>query len=170
MQTSTGGIKMLALHWMVITGSTLLYDQTKWDGINPNNLYSDRYTSNALISGSASLLPGPIIPVNIGGENIQICWFQNPKENDGLLWPNKIRKYNISGQQKPIQKELLLPVNTAVKVLVLMERINMLLVIVILIRLPMTLPVSRMLLYTIRMIRQKWVITLMKSMHLWFRL
>ena len=73
-----------------------IYDQSKWDGINPNNLYSDRYTSNVLISGSGSLLPGPIIPVNIGGENIQICWFQNPKENDGLLWPNKIRKYNIN--------------------------------------------------------------------------
>ena len=72
-----------------------IYDQSKWDGINPNNLYFDRYTSNVLISGSGSLLPGPIIPVNIGGENIQICWFQNPRDNDGLLWPNKIRKYNI---------------------------------------------------------------------------
>ena len=54
------------------------------------------------------MLPGPIIPVNIGGENIQICWFQNPKENDGLLWPNKIRKYNIKWPTEANTKKIVI--------------------------------------------------------------
>lgn len=74
----------------------LIYDHSRWNGLNPSMLYVNRKASNSLNTGIQDQLPGPIIPVNIGGHTIEVGWFQNPKDNDGLLWPNGIRQYHIT--------------------------------------------------------------------------
>ncbi len=79
-----------------------IYDGAKLEGLTANNIYDMaklRSTSKILEIVNPQNLPGPIIPVNLNPgasktERITVVWYDNPAENDGLLWPLSARSYS----------------------------------------------------------------------------
>ena len=89
-KTSTSGDQNVGSALDGIIGLILLYMINR----NGMELTQTTYTSTDIPPMSLFrkwiIVPGPIIPVNIGGENIQICWFQNPKIMMGCCGQTKL--------------------------------------------------------------------------------
>jgi len=79
-----------------------VYDSSKLESIAAVSIYDMELlasTSQEKKVINPDNLPGPIIPVNLHpganeNEKIVIAWYDDPAENDGLLWPYATRVYN----------------------------------------------------------------------------
>lgn len=78
-----------------------LYDAAKLEGLAAKDIYdlealrSDRAEKRVIRPEN---LPGPIIPVNLHPgaalpERVIVVWYDDPAENDELLWPHRARYY-----------------------------------------------------------------------------
>ncbi len=80
-----------------------VYDATKLDGLASKDVYNAAgLQANPPVTAVAdrSLLPGPIIPVNLhpgakadNTDRIVVVWYQDPLKHDRLLWPYIARPY-----------------------------------------------------------------------------
>ncbi len=78
-----------------------VYDAAKLDGLTAKQVYDmDRLRSTSLekVVANPAALPGPIIPVNLhpgaaDEQRIVVVWYDDPAENDELLWPHAARVY-----------------------------------------------------------------------------
>ncbi|MDA3923256.1 MAG: hypothetical protein PF904_00980 [Kiritimatiellae bacterium] len=78
-----------------------IYDSAKLDGIDVASIYDMvllASTSQEKKVLYPENLPGPIIPVNLHpgaeeNERIVIAWYDDPTQNDGMLWPHATRAY-----------------------------------------------------------------------------
>jgi len=86
-----------------------VYDVDKLSGISAGNVYDMTLlastTQEKKVINKESL-PGPIIPVNLHpgateSDKIVVAWYDDPVENDGLLWPYATRVYNPRWPNSP---------------------------------------------------------------------
>ncbi len=77
-----------------------IYDAAKLEGLAAKDIYDMaalQDSGDKVVTRPANL-PGPIIPVNIhpgaaGNQRLVVVWYDDPAENDFLLWPYKARRY-----------------------------------------------------------------------------
>ena len=78
-----------------------IYDSTKLAGLAARDIYDMallRADNSSLVVVNKNALPGPIIPVNeqpgAGNSDLPIVfWYDDPRRNDTLMWPNAVRNY-----------------------------------------------------------------------------
>ena len=78
-----------------------VYDASKLSGLASRDLYDMdklRADSSSLEVVNRAALPGPVIPVNehpgVADDALPIIvWYDDPRKNDTLLWPNEVRIY-----------------------------------------------------------------------------
>ncbi len=79
----------------------LVYDAAKLESIEARAVYDMealRSTQAEKIVTGRDALPGPVIPVNLHPgaapqDRIVVAWYDDPAENDELLWPARTRTY-----------------------------------------------------------------------------
>ncbi len=80
----------------------LIYNVAKLEGLAARDIYDMallRADSSSLVVVNKNALPGPVIPVNEhpGADKSElpvIVWYDDPRRNDTLMWPNAVRNYN----------------------------------------------------------------------------
>ncbi len=78
-----------------------VYDGRKMEGLAAKDIYDMalmRVDTSSLVIANKTLLPGSVIPVNEhpGVPDLElpiIVWYDDPRRNDALLWPNVARIY-----------------------------------------------------------------------------
>ncbi len=77
-----------------------VYDVTKLEGLAARNVYdmTALRASKQKIVVHKDALPGPVIPVNLDPgaartNRVVVVWYDDPTENDELLWPYRARVY-----------------------------------------------------------------------------
>ncbi|MCI0538335.1 MAG: hypothetical protein L0Z50_24270, partial [Verrucomicrobiales bacterium] len=78
-----------------------IYDVTKLEGLAAPDIYdleALRADNSQKIVVNKDRLPGPIIPVNLhpgaaDSDRIVVVWYDDPAQNDELLWPHRARVY-----------------------------------------------------------------------------
>lgn len=88
-----------------------IYDATKLEGIASKDVYDmPAMRSEARLRRviHPENLPGPIIPVNLhpgaaDNERIVVVWYDDPTENDELLWPHRAVVYFPSWPRTPAE-------------------------------------------------------------------
>ena len=78
-----------------------IYDESKLEGLAAQDIYDMdalRADSSSLVVVNKGALPGPVIPVNehpgVANDSLPIVvWYDDPRRNDLLMWPNEVRIY-----------------------------------------------------------------------------